>query len=95
MAVLGGAVGATALPDAGPEDRISVVPGQLPSEALVDLAGRCGAVLLLNRGKTARSGLAFGLLVARKAAGRTAPRSGSTTASSRYGPAAPRARAPG
>lgn len=66
IAALGGAMGATALLDAGLEGRVSIVPGRLVSDALVDLSSRCDAVLLLNQGKSPRSGLAFGSMVAGK-----------------------------
>lgn len=72
IATLGGAMGATALLDAGLEGRVSIVPGQLVSDALAELSSKCDAVLLLNHGKSPGSGLAFGSMVVRKVIGRMA-----------------------
>jgi len=70
IATLGGAMGATAVLDAGLEDRVAIVPGQLVSDALLDLASGCDALLLLNHAKSRASGLALGGMVARKVSSR-------------------------
>ncbi|MCL7475257.1 MAG: DUF2117 domain-containing protein [ANME-2 cluster archaeon] len=62
-AVLGGTMGRAAVIDAGLEDVIDISASQKPSESVLALGTCCDAVLLVNEGKCARSGFAFGHMV--------------------------------
>jgi len=62
-ATLGGAMGLAALLDAGLEERVTVVPRQLVSDALVAMDRSTDVVVLLNKAKDQESGSAFGRMV--------------------------------
>lgn len=70
VATLGGAMGMAAILDADLQDRISIVPRQLVSNALLRLDKVCDATLMVNWSKSLESGLGFGGIVARKLAGK-------------------------
>jgi hypothetical protein len=63
LATLGGAMGLAAVMDAGLEGRLTIVPRQLVSDALLDMDRAADVVVLLNRAKSRESGLAFGRMV--------------------------------
>ncbi|MBI0584250.1 MAG: DUF2117 domain-containing protein [Methanomassiliicoccus sp.] len=63
VATLGGAMGTAAIIDAGLEDRISIVPRQLVSNALPLLDRTCDATAVLNWSKSRESGTGFGSIV--------------------------------
>jgi len=71
VATLGGAMGTAAVIDAGLEDRISIVPRQLVSQAIRDLDGRCDAVVILNWSKSRESGVGLGAIVFGRVSGTT------------------------
>lgn len=62
-AVLGGTMGRAAVIDAGLEDVVDISASRKPSESVMALGACCDAVLLVNEGKCARSGFAFGRMV--------------------------------
>ena len=65
-AVLGGTMGRAAVIDAGLEDVIDISVSQRPSESVLNLGACCDTVLLVNEGKCAESGFAFGRMVFEK-----------------------------
>lgn len=66
IARLGGTMGRTAVLDAGLEDRIDISKGMTPSETINELKGSIDLAVLLNHGKTLKTGLDFGRIVASK-----------------------------
>lgn len=72
-ATLGGAMGAAAIIDAGLEDRISIVPRQLVSDAIRSMDGSFDAVAVLNWSKSRESGLGFAAIVFAKVADTSIP----------------------
>lgn len=65
-AKLGGAMGRTAVLDAGFEDTIDISQGLTPSETIAALKGYIDLAVLLNQGKTLETGEQFGRIVASK-----------------------------
>ncbi|MCL7415701.1 MAG: DUF2117 domain-containing protein, partial [ANME-2 cluster archaeon] len=72
-AVLGGTMGRAAVIDAGLEDVIDISKSQKPSESIQDLGAYCDVVLLVNEGKCAESGFAFGAMVFERVGSFTVP----------------------
>lgn len=66
LATLGGAMGLAAVMDAGLEARMTIVPRQLVSDALLAMDREADVVVLLNRAKSRASGAAFGRMVVEK-----------------------------
>ncbi len=64
IARLGGTMGRTAVLDAGLEGMIDISKGMTPSETINALKGRIDLAMLLNHGKTLKTGLDFGRIVA-------------------------------
>jgi hypothetical protein len=63
-AKLGGTMGRTAVLDAGLEELINISQGMTPSQTIDSLRGRIDIAILLNRGKTLKTGRHFGRIVA-------------------------------
>lgn len=63
-AKLGGTMGRTAVLDAGLEELIDISQGMTPSQTVDSLRGRIDLAILLNRGKTLKTGRHFGRIVA-------------------------------
>lgn len=59
-AVLGGTMGRAAVIDAGLEDVIDISSNYKPSESILNISRNSDSILLVNEGKSARTGLAFG-----------------------------------
>ncbi len=66
LATLGGAMGLAAVMDAGLEGRMTIVPRQLVSDALLAMDRQADVVALLNQAKSRASGAAFGRMVVEK-----------------------------